>query len=80
MKGRPPEITDADILSVFEESSDPVLSSPEVAEEFGYTTAGIYKRLRELNEKGHLGTKKIGQGRAWWITEQGRDLLSKSNL
>jgi predicted transcriptional regulator len=73
--GRPPEITDTDILSVFEGSPDPVLSAPEVADEFGYTTAGIYKRLRELSEKGYLDTKKIGQGRAWWITDSGRDYL-----
>jgi len=80
VKGRPPEITDEDILLVFKESSDPVLSAPEVADEFGYTTAGIYKRLRELSEKGDLDTKKIGQGRAWWITEKGRESLSKSDL
>lgn len=72
MTGRKPEISDREILQVFAESSDPVLSAPEIAERFDYSTPGIYKRLRTLQDEGHIDSKKIGQGRAWWLTDKGR--------
>jgi DNA-binding IclR family transcriptional regulator len=59
MTGRKPEITDKEILQVFVESTDPVLSAPEIADQFGYSTPGIYKRLRTLQENGFLESKKI---------------------
>lgn len=78
MTGRKPEISDSEILQEFAESPDPVLSAPEIADRFGYSTAGIYKRLRDLRDDGLLDSKKIGQGRAWWLTDEGREYLAES--
>jgi CTP-dependent riboflavin kinase len=75
MTGRKPEISDRDILDTFAETNDPVLSAPEVADVFDYSNAGVYKRLRDLHDRGLLATKKVGQGRAWWLTDAGREFL-----
>lgn len=75
MTGRKPEIDDRDILQEFVHSDDPVLSSPEIAEEFGFTSGGMYKRLQDLESRGLVNSKKIGQGRAWWITSEGRSTI-----
>lgn len=75
MTGRKPEITDEKILEVFDRSPDPVLGAPEIAEEFGYTSSGIYKRLKDLQKQGYLDSKRVGQGRAWWLTDEGEKML-----
>ncbi|MFC7325998.1 winged helix-turn-helix transcriptional regulator, partial [Halorubrum rutilum] len=61
----------------FVSSDDPVLSSPEIAEEFGFTSSGIYKRLQDLESRGLVESKKVGQGRAWWITPKGRAMIEQ---
>jgi hypothetical protein len=77
MTGRKPEISDKEILQVFAESTDSVLSAPEIAEQFDYSTPGIYKRLRALQDESRLNSKKIGQGRAWWLTDEGKQYLDE---
>jgi biotin operon repressor len=75
MAGRKRTVSDREILLVFKEAADPVLSAPEVSEELPIGETGTYKRLRELREEGLLASKKIGQGRAWWLTDEGRSCL-----
>ncbi|WP_435319033.1 hypothetical protein [Haloarchaeobius sp. TZWSO28] len=65
-------MTDVEILSIFIDSEDPVLSAPEVSEHLSIGKQGTYQRLRELHDRDLLDTKKVGQGRAWWITDEGR--------
>lgn len=71
--GRKPTISNEDILEAFQRHTDPVLSTAEVAEEFDFSQAGILSRLRDLEEKGWLESKKIGNSNAWWLTERGTD-------
>jgi predicted ArsR family transcriptional regulator len=73
--GRKPVVSDEQILSLFLDSPDPVMSAPELAEELPISKTGVYKRLRDLQERELLASKKIGQGRAWWITETGEEFL-----
>lgn len=75
MVGREKTVSDSEILLVFKESKDPVLSAPEVSKDISIGKTGTYQRLRELESKGWLDSKKIGQGRAWWITEKGKQHL-----
>jgi uncharacterized membrane protein len=75
--GRKPVVTDKQILRLFTEADDPVLSAPELAEELPISKTGVYKRLRDLDERGLIDSKKFGQGKAWWITDDGRDLLEE---
>jgi len=79
MGGRKPIVSDYEILEIFASTEDPVLSAPEVSEEIKIGKQGTYQRLKELHERGLLGTKKVGQGRAWWITNTGREFLEESD-
>lgn len=66
--GRPPRVSDDEILEVFQESSDPALIASEVAEELPIGRRGVYKRLEKLAEDGELERKKIGgRGTIWWL-------------
>lgn len=71
MGGRKPVVSDEQILNVFAASADPVLSAPEVAERLPIGETGTYKRLRKLRERDLLESKPVGQGVAWWLTDQG---------
>lgn len=68
--GRPPTVSDEEILDVFRGANDPVLIASEVAEELPIGRRGVYKRLESLAENGELGKKKIGgRGTVWWLAE-----------
>jgi len=75
MGGRKPVVSDAEILGVFADSDDPVLSAPEVAESLPIGETGTYKRLRKLRERDLLERKAVGQGVAWWLTDEGAAFL-----
>jgi predicted ArsR family transcriptional regulator len=73
--GRKPVVSDTQLLRLFAEEDDPVVSAPELAERLPISKTGVYKRLRDLDERGLIDSKKIGQGKAWWITQSGREVL-----
>ncbi|QLH83230.1 winged helix-turn-helix domain-containing protein [Halosimplex pelagicum] len=73
--GRRPVVSDEQILELILDSSDPVVSAPELASEFPVSKTAVYKRLRDLQDRRLVDSKKIGQGRAWWITSEGREFL-----
>ncbi|WP_200531934.1 winged helix-turn-helix domain-containing protein [Halorubrum sp. LN27] len=76
MAGRKNTVPDQQILQLFEESDDPFLTTSEVADEFGFTNSGILKRLKALADDGKLGSKSAGKGKAWWLTDEGREYVA----
>lgn len=65
--GRRPQITDSEILAVFGASSEPVLTTKEVASQFDITHRGVRDRLEALEEEGRLKSKKVGaRAKVWW--------------
>lgn len=66
--GRKPRVSDADILQLFRDSADPVLSTAEVADALPIKRRGALDRLHDLADEGRLGYKNIG-GRniVWWL-------------
>lgn len=65
--GRQPTISDDEILQVFTDASDPVLTTNEVAEAIDMSRRGAYSRLDELANEDKLKRKKVGQtGAVWW--------------
>lgn len=64
--GRKPTISDAEILQVFKDTSDPVLTTNEVSESIGISHRGTLDRLETLEENGALERKKVGRGYVWW--------------
>lgn len=65
--GRRPEITDEEILAVFRSSTDPVLTTSEVASQFEITHRGVRDRLAKLEDQGTIKSKKVGaRAVVWW--------------
>lgn len=69
--GRKPRVTDSDILDVFQNTRDPVLSTAEVAQALPIKRRGTLNRLRSLEEAGELESKEIGgRNTVWWTTSK----------
>ena len=68
--GPKPKVSDEEILRLFRESTDPVLSTGEVTEEVPLKRRATYDRLVALNEQGELNSKQIGgRNTVWWLAE-----------
>jgi predicted ArsR family transcriptional regulator len=65
--GRKPTVSDGEILDIFRNSSDPILTAPEIAEHISISRRGILDRLKTLEADGTLESKKVGGRRTvWW--------------
>jgi predicted ArsR family transcriptional regulator len=65
--GRPPSVSDDQILDVFESAEDPVLTASEVADQLEMGRRGILTRLESLEKQGYLHSKKVGgRSTVWW--------------
>ncbi len=73
--GRDETVDDSEILRLFEEAEDPFLFTGEVAEEIGFSNQGALPRLKKLEEREHLQSKRGGKVLAWWLTDEGRRYL-----
>jgi len=76
-KGKPgpkPSVTDEELLQLFHEATDPVLSTAEVAERVTLARRSVYDRLKALRDEGRLEGKTVG-GRTtvWWVSDRGSD-------
>lgn len=66
--GRKPRVSDGDLLDVFRDTTDPVLSTAEVAEHVPIKRRGVLNRLRGLEDAGELESKQIGgRNTVWWV-------------
>jgi len=69
--GRKPRVTDEEILQLFRDTNDPVLSTAEVTEQLSIKRSATYKRLTALREEGRLTGKDIGgRNNIWWIPDE----------
>ncbi|WP_135851107.1 winged helix-turn-helix domain-containing protein [Halorussus salinus] len=65
--GRKPQVSDDEILTIFQESEDPVLVASEVADQLPISRRGVYKRLKKLRDQGQIKSKKAGgRSMVWW--------------
>lgn len=65
--GRKPQVSDQEILQVFQDADDPVLIASEVAEHLPIGRRGVYNRLKSLEEEDLLRSKKVGgRSTVWW--------------
>lgn len=65
--GRKPTVDDDEILDLFRNSGDPVLTATEVASQISLGRRAVLKRLRSLQEQCVLESKEVGSGgRVWW--------------
>lgn len=74
-RGRKPSVSDDEIISVFQQATDPVLTTREVAEQIDLGERATYNRLQRLVEEDKLHRKDIGElAVVWWYPS------TKSNL
>lgn len=65
--GRKPTISDDEILDVFREASEPVLTTQEVANAIDMSRRGTFDRLQKLADTDTIVMKKVGEtGAVWW--------------
>lgn len=77
MPGRPPKVSDEDILSVFAEHEDRILWTAEVADELPIRQDSLSERLNDLASRNLLANKKRHRMAVWWITEAGEEYLEE---
>lgn len=72
--GREPTVSDQEIIDVFSEAADPVLTTKEVSEMIGLGRRGTFDRLKRLAEEGEIEMKKVGEtGAVWWSPQSLRE-------
>ncbi len=76
MAGRDETVDDIEILRFIQESSDPVVTTAEVANPFDFSNTGMLKRLHSLVDQDLLESKEAGRTIVWWLTEDGAEVLS----
>ena len=69
MAGRKETVSDEEILDIFADQSDPVLTTSEIADELDFTLTGARKRLYKLEEEGYIKYKKAGNSQVWWVED-----------
>lgn len=70
MAGRPPDVSDEEILEILRQSTDPVLFTGEIAEELSIGTDGVRNRLQTLEEENRVQKKQRGKVIVWWIADE----------
>lgn len=68
--GRGPDVTDEEILAVFRQADDPVLSTAEVESQLNIGHRGTFDRLSQLADEGTLRKKKVSNSAiVWWLED-----------
>lgn len=69
--GRPRSVSDEEILEVFRESDEYVLTTAEVADELGVSRRTALRRLSGLADEGTVERKNVGDRSAvWWLPDE----------
>ena len=69
-RGPKPRVSDEEILALFRDTDDPVLSTAEVADQLPLQRRSVYNRLVSLEGKEHLDRKQIGgRNTVWWLDD-----------
>jgi len=60
-------VTEQDILKVFDRADEPVLTANDIADALPIGRDAVYRRLRDMHDKGLIGRKETGaRAVAWW--------------
>lgn len=66
--GPDPTVSDEQILELFRDSDDPVLTASEIADQVDLTRRNVLNRLKDLETEGALRSKKVGgRSTVWWL-------------
>lgn len=62
-------VSDEEILEVFRQADDPVLTTAEITAQVEIERRGLTTRLNKLADDGTIRKKRVGQGAVWWHPE-----------
>ena len=75
--GRPPRLSNADVLRIVALHHEPVVSSADVCDKMDMTQRGANKRLQRLVDDGLLAQKEVGSSAmVFWLTDDGKKELN----
>lgn len=77
--GRRPDVSNEEILAVFDRTKDPVVTTAEIAAELPIGKQATLDRLEDIHDEGELARKSVGPGsQVWWrpIEIDGEPLFS----
>lgn len=61
------EVSEQDILLVFDSTDDPFMTAKEIADELPITRDAVLRRLKDMEDEGLVGQKKAGaRAVGWW--------------
>lgn len=76
MGGRPPDVTDDQIVDAvrraLDETGEPVVFAQEIkehSEAITIQTDNLYPRLKDLRDEGRICGKNSGNSWAWWLPD-----------
>lgn len=79
-RGRRPKFTDKELIQLFRDSDQPVLTSNDITEAFDISQQGAYKRLQQLYDEGVIGRRKVGSSAVvWWLVDQSESVEAAAN-
>lgn len=63
-------VSDEDILGVFRDSEEPIMTAREIADQFSMTRQWAHHRLQKLHDDGVIEKKKSGERTVvWWLSD-----------
>jgi DNA-binding Lrp family transcriptional regulator len=66
--GPDPSISDKQILELFRDSEDPILTASEIAGQVDMSRRWVLDRLKDLEARRQLQSKKVGgRSTVWWL-------------
>ena len=75
--GRKPTVEDTTVIREIALARGPAVFAVELTGPLGMSRQGVDKRLRDLEERGLVRSKKAGRARMWWISDEGWKLLER---
>lgn len=73
------QATTEGILHAIRDIYGPAAGTSEIAEKVGVSRQAVDKHLRELADEGLVNTRKIGQVRVWWLSDDGERMISDTD-
>ncbi|WP_436344059.1 winged helix-turn-helix transcriptional regulator [Natronorubrum sp. FCH18a] len=69
-RGRPPAVSDEELLDIFYESELPVLTVGMIEDEVSIGRKAVHQRLQQLHDAGRVERLEVGaRAVVWWPSE-----------
>lgn len=65
---------DRAFLKAIRDTEGPVASTAEVANHLDYSLSGCINRLHDMEDRGAVASKEVGNTFVWWKVEQSNEL------